>query len=1578
MTETNIFTVGGTVQASNGLYIPRRADNELLKVCRNGNFAYVLTPRQLGKSSLMVRTSEQLTGEGIKSVIIDLTQIGVQVTPEAWYLGLLSMIEEQLELDTNAVSWWQKHSHLGVTQRLTRFFEEVLLEEVQAPVVVFVDEIDTTLSLTFTDDFFAAIRYFYNARAVSQDVRRLSFVLIGVATPGDLIRDPDRTPFNIGQRVNLTDFTLDEALPLADGLGLAKNEARQVLGWVLKWTQGHPYLTQRLCRALTDEGKTNLLEQDVDAIVSQTFFGRISQEDNNLQFVRDMLTKRAPDLSDVLHTYSKILKHKHRVEDEEQSLIKSHLKLSGIVQRKHGELVVRNPIYAHVFNEAWIKQHLPINWTRRLTRVAAGLVLTSLILSAPLGVFAFLSRQEAIKQRDIAKKESQIAEDRRNEAEAQRRLATREWERAETAARAAAEAARSERQAKEQAQASLTEAEEQRKKAENAAKRALLAEQAASDAAKAERDARLEVEKQRVEADRQRQRAVDAMQAAEASAALARSAEVLARNAEKEAQDLRLAAEEKSKSNALERDIAQGQHQMAVARQLTDQAEQRLLSGNGPSAELLLARSLTLDDRAETRSALLEASVKNAREVWSRPTEEIFWLTGEYSGFSPDMRVVALTQSEGAISLIDPTNGHEIRKLIPTDKFLTYFRDVKFFFSSDSRYLAVQSRQTNGVNLWDVGTGNRVSVPPNPNILSAVTSTDLIYQHPDNESSGIEFTFVRVNINSGKETASKTLKLPDEVGVAVISYDPAILAFALPTGVITLLDIETGETLKTLGVPGSKIDDLEFSEDGKKLVATSGNDISLWDLSTGKRIVFVTGARMFKFGQSTFVTMTDYGFKIWDLNSGNEKHDLPSNNLNVSSFRIGTTGDLMAVHDKDNTIRIVDTRTGDWVSLLHTEGLLVGFSFDEKQLYSVDNGKLKAWNLDANQIGKVLFRHNLITSVAFSPDGNTLVSGGADQTIKFWNTGTGQQIRTLPAPQRVRELISFDPERRRLGFFGFLGSSGSQNGNYNLLDTASWNTIATTPAVSSLKVDLPRFQRNLLSPDGRIVITQTDSGVITVLNLENKKEFNVKALARHDVLAFTGDSRQFAQTGVDGTISIWDIETEKVSVSLQVGKSVRALYFAADKQLAVDLGNSVELWDTKAKGMITGLSRITGSISEGLFSPDAQQFAALIDGRRIKLWDVKTGRLNRTLSPGVFMTSILFSPDGKWLISRSADLRLWNLEGMNPATGFILPASGETNAAFDREGRYLAYGGRDNRIRLWNFDAVKRFYLDDHWSLLRAVNARTERRVNGLDFEFLPQIKVREILGNKYNPIYTLSRFGDIRKYDERDKQVEENENSIKNQPTQGGRISGTIRLNGNLPTPKRLDTTADPTCAENLITEDWVGTDGKLANVFIYIKGGSRLDNYGFEASTSEVIMDRKGCRSIPRLVGVQTNQVLTFLNSDNTQHNYHPTPKLNPEWNQTLPQGAPPLYKEFDRPEIIPLKCNQHPWEKSYIGVFPNPFFAVSDKDGSYTIEGLPPGRYTIVAWHEGFGGTEQTIEITIGPSESKTIDFVFNTTK
>src|SRR5262245_21917940 len=364
-TDSITFTTGGTVQAGKGIYLVRKADDELFALCSQSVFTHILTARQMGKSSLMVRTAERLKAEGVRTVTIDLTTLGVNVTAEAWYLGLLTEIGDRLTLDTNVAQWWRNYEYLGETHRLTRFFQEVLLAEITEPVVLFIDEIDTTLGLKFADDFFAAIRSLYLARAQNTEFSRLTFVLIGVATPDELMKDPRRTPFNIGERLELTDFSLAEALPLAEGFNSPPEQAKRTLEWVLKWTGGHPYLTQRLCYALAnkDRGKAEedrgaWTEEKVDGVVSETFFGLI-ERDTNLSFVQDMLTKRAPDVKDILSVYREIRLGSRPVRDIEQSITISFLKLSGVVRREGSNLQVRNRIYETVFDEQWITRYLP-------------------------------------------------------------------------------------------------------------------------------------------------------------------------------------------------------------------------------------------------------------------------------------------------------------------------------------------------------------------------------------------------------------------------------------------------------------------------------------------------------------------------------------------------------------------------------------------------------------------------------------------------------------------------------------------------------------------------------------------------------------------------------------------------------------------------------------------------------------------------------------------------------------------------------------------------------------------------------------------------------------------------------------------------------------------------------------------------------------------------------------------------------------------------------------------------------------------------------------------------------------------
>src|SRR5262245_34109935 len=230
------YVTGGTLRADAPSYILRQADEILYASVTQGDFCYVLTARQMGKSSLMVRIAARLRTEGVAVVVLDLTALGQNLTPEQWYEGLLGRLGQQLALEDALEDFWQRHERLGPLQRWMAALREVVLARCRGPVVLFVDEIDYVRSLPFsTDEFFAAIRECYNRRTQDPAFIRLTFCLFGVATPAELIRNTRTTPFNIGRRITLSDFSATEAATLARGLGRQERTCRVLLQRILDW-----------------------------------------------------------------------------------------------------------------------------------------------------------------------------------------------------------------------------------------------------------------------------------------------------------------------------------------------------------------------------------------------------------------------------------------------------------------------------------------------------------------------------------------------------------------------------------------------------------------------------------------------------------------------------------------------------------------------------------------------------------------------------------------------------------------------------------------------------------------------------------------------------------------------------------------------------------------------------------------------------------------------------------------------------------------------------------------------------------------------------------------------------------------------------------------------------------------------------------------------------------------------------------------------------------------------------------------------------------------------------------------------
>jgi len=211
--------------------------------------------------------------------------------------------------------------------------------------------------------------------------------------------------------------------------------------------------------------------------------------------------------------------------------------------------------------------------------------------------------------------------------------------------------------------------------------------------------------------------------------------------------------------------------------------------------------------------------------------------------------------------------------------------------------------------------------------------------------------------------------------------------------------------------------------------------------------------------------------------------------------------------------------------------------------------------------------------------------------------------------------------------------------------------------------------------------------------------------------------------------------------------------------------------------------------------------------------------------------------------------------------------------------------------------------------------------------------------------------------------------------PTTGAAVHGTVRLNGKVPPAKTISMNADPACAKlhpSPVAAQEVMADAKgdLENVIVFVADG--LGDRTFDPPSQPAVVEQKGCMYQPHVLAVRANQPLELVNDDSTAHNIHPVPANNREWNKAEPPGSK-MEEAFAREEVaIPVKCNVHPWMRGYIAVFKHPYFAVTGKDGAFDLSNLPPGTYTIKAWHEKLGTATQTV--TIGANETKEINFVF----
>ena len=1159
--KKSIYQVGGSLPVDAPTYVKRKADEEFYQALQEGHFCYVLNSRQMGKSSLQVQTMKRLEQDGIACAEIDITLIGTQnVTPQQWYGGLIRTLTNSfrswISQDFNLRSWIKEREMISPVQLWAEFIEDVLLKEIPQNIVIFIDEIDSILSVSFKDDFFAAIRAFYNKRTQKPEYQRLTFALLGVATPSDLISDKNRTPFNIGRAIQLNGFKLEEAQPLARGLFGTEEKSQAALEEILYWTGGQPFLTQKICQLLLSYCHENChtnkcsVKHLVDKLIQTKIIDNWEAQDEpeHLRTIKDRIVRNHQCSGRLLGIYEKIVKQGELVWND-YSRIKMQLRLSGLVFKQGNKLKVYNRIYQSVFNYTWVKKEL-----RKLRPYAEALNAWE--------ISKYEDKSRLLRGKALEEAETWAADKSLSDLDYKFLQKSHEWDRREE-------------------------------------KIALVVEKQAKEAEKHAKEVLLQAKKK---SNIQIKAATFLMFLSLLGLATAG----LFTNSIQQKLDLALGDKNIELSGNAALRLSDYQQIEALKSAILVGEELQKIVKDRRSGETYLVTSPIL---------ALQSILDNIQERNQLEHKEIVGQVNSVN-ISPNGKYIVTASNDSTAQIWD-LSGNKLARLKHKEHHGTVYRAN---FSPDSKYIVTASADKTAkiwdlsgkklITLPHEHQVNRASFSSDGKRIITVSFDQYTYKG--------NYTITLWDL-FGKKIGSP-LKLQGKIKVidAVFSPKELVIATTSEDGTVQLLN-KQGKLIQELKGHEKEVKSIAFNKDGN-LIATASSDttVRLWDWNENQKVLsykqdnliqvlrehtsVVNGVTFSHNGDYIATASRDNTVRLWKKDKNQTLYII---NKILRGHGKWVYGVAFASDNKHIVTASADTTARVWkLSKNKPNGTIfkrgnsqvfrVAFSPDGNIIATASgDGKVRLWHKNSNLINEwVVEKSELpVYGVAFSPDGKQIATGSRDGKLRLWDI-QGKLIQKLDGHKDLILNVAFSPDGKQI-------ATSSGDGTARL-----WNKNGKI--IKILKGHEDWVESVAFSPDGKQIATASRDGTA---RLWDKNGQPIKILEGHKdwvySVAFSPDGKQIATASRDRNVLLWDrngIFIKKMEGYQYIkdiafsprGKSIAIAYY----------DGTVRLWDKQSHYMLQEFVGHDNQIHSVAFSPDGKQIATGSRDGSARLWSV--------------------------------------------------------------------------------------------------------------------------------------------------------------------------------------------------------------------------------------------------------------------------------------------------------------------------------------------------------------------------------------